>query len=81
MATGLVEKTGTAMVEAFRQAITEQMGRNELSVSEAARRAEMARPYLHRMLRGDQEPSLRVAARLAEALGLELVLKVRKKKI
>jgi len=43
-----------------------------LSVAELAQRAGLTRQYLHLLERGQREPSLRVAADLAAALGRDL---------
>lgn len=56
----------------FRDKIQQQITRQHLPVAEVARRAGIARPYLHRIIAGKQVPTLERAERLANAVGLAI---------
>ena len=48
--------------------------RQGISLSELARRAGCGRPYLHRVLHGEQSPTLQWAERVAAVLGMKFTL-------
>lgn len=60
-------------VQHFRQNVKAAIVAAGISQSEFARRAELGRPFLNRVLRGHAEPSLDVCDRIADALGLDLM--------
>jgi transcriptional regulator with XRE-family HTH domain len=60
-----------AEVDRFRQNLKVVCGEHG-SIQEIAEAAEIHRVYLSRILKGDQVPSLEIAARIAEAAGLSL---------
>ena len=45
-----------------------------MSMTEIADRAEIGRAYLHRIRDGKQTPSLMIAAKIADAIGMKLTL-------
>lgn len=59
-------------MEEFIAAVTTEAERQQISIAELARRANVSRPYLHRVLGKLQTPTLEVAERIADALGLSL---------
>lgn len=46
-----------------------------MTMTELARRAGVARPYLHRVLTGEHVPTIRVAQQIAGALDLQMTFK------
>jgi transcriptional regulator with XRE-family HTH domain len=58
--------------EMFRDRLRAAMVRTGVTQRELARRAETAQPFVNRVLQGRQTPSLDVADRLADAVGVTL---------
>ena len=60
------------VVNKFRTAVKKEIHRTEIPMTELAKKANVGRPYLYRVLSGEQDPSLKVAERIARALGLTI---------
>lgn len=60
------------IVEDFIATVEREMTLQGINMSDLARRAGVARPYLHRILNGEQQPSLEWAEKVATALGLTI---------
>ena len=58
----------------FSKVIAARIKSQGISVSEVARRAGISRPYLHRLLVAQHDPTLDVAERIAKVLGMSLKL-------
>ena len=58
----------------FSKVIAARIKSQGISVSEVARRAGISRPYLHRLLAAQHDPTLDVAERIAKVLGMSLKL-------
>lgn len=56
----------------FRDNVNRSMESQNLSQVELSKRMGVARPHLNRILRGVNQPSLELAARIAEAIGVPL---------
>lgn len=59
----------------FCEQIKIQMDRRKLTHADVAKEANVSRAYLYRILDGSQTPSMKVADRIAEALGLVITTK------
>lgn len=71
MATGQ-SRPGLAAVEEFITKVRNALDRKGWTIKELAKQAGVGRPYLHRILSGDQEPSLKKAEQIGAPLGLTL---------
>lgn len=71
MASKQAKKKQTA-VEEFIEQVRARLVETGMSISELARNAGVGRPYLHRVLSGEQVPSLTNAEAVANALGLKI---------
>lgn len=49
-----------------------EIERQGLNLSEVARNAECGRPYLHRVLSGEQSPSLEWVEKISKVLGISV---------
>lgn len=67
------------ITEDFRANVNEQLQRRGISRTELARRMGVKQPFISQLLNGQREPGLRVLERLAEALGVQPSLLIRKK--
>lgn len=72
-------KTRETLVDQFITELRKAMDASGISASELARRAGVGRPYLHRVLSGDQNPSLDWVERVAKVLGMTVTIKRQKK--
>jgi transcriptional regulator with XRE-family HTH domain len=59
-------------VNNFIEEVNARMLETGITISELARRAHVTRPYIHRILSGQQVPSLTIADAIAKALGLQI---------
>lgn len=59
-------------VEEFIEQVRTRLLEKGMSISELAREAGVGRPYLHRILSGEQVPSLTNAEAVAKVLGLKI---------
>lgn len=57
----------------FVEIVNAELERQEMSISELARRADISRPYVHRILSREQMPSLELAEKVLAALGFRVV--------
>jgi DNA-binding phage protein len=64
--------SGMDVVSQFIQTVESERIAKKMSVAELARRTEVARPYLHRVLSGQQKPSLEWAGDVAVGLGINV---------
>jgi transcriptional regulator with XRE-family HTH domain len=71
MASKQLRKQPTA-VEEFIEQVNARLDQTGMSISELARTAQVGRPYLHRILSGEQVPSLTIAEAIANAIGLKI---------
>lgn len=61
---------GRSIVDEFIKAANAKIAETGINMSELARRAGVARPYLYRVLNGEQTPSFATAEKIAKELGL-----------
>ncbi len=61
------------MVDEFIEILEQEMEAQGMSIRELARLAKVGRPYLHRVLAGQQVPSVGWALRVADVLGVEII--------
>lgn len=59
-------------VDEFVKALKRRMKETGITPSELARQAECGRPYLYRVLSGEQTPSLEWAAKVGGKVGLKI---------
>ena len=59
-------------VEEFIAQVNARLKETGISISELSRRSHVARPYIHRILSGEQVPSITTAESLARVLGLKI---------
>lgn len=59
-------------MDAFRQQLRARMEKLDISPTELARLSGITRAYIYRVLDGSQVPSLELADKLAEAVGLAI---------
>lgn len=62
------------VVEDFVEKLKSQMEKKGFSISELARVAGIGRPYLHRVLSGEQQPSFEWAERVGSIVGIKIKL-------
>ena len=62
------------IVDDFKRAVTAAINKRQLSMSQVAIDAGITRAYLYRVLSGEHIPSVEVAERIANAVGLKLKL-------
>lgn len=62
-------------MSSFCEQIRIQMEKRKLTHADVAKDAHVSRAYLYRILDGTQTPSMKVADRIAEALGLVITTK------
>lgn len=67
-----VASPGKSAVDEFVKSVEKRRKELGLSISELARKAKVGRPYLHRVLSGEQDPSLRWAEKIGRPLGLKV---------
>jgi DNA-binding phage protein len=60
------------VMQDFIEIVVTEMESQQLSMSELARRAEVARPYLHRVLSREQMPSMEWVQKVLAALHLRV---------
>lgn len=60
------------IMQDFIQIVKQEIDRTGMPLAEVARQAECGRPYLHRVLAGEQVPSLDWVERVARVLGIRL---------
>jgi gp16 family phage-associated protein len=65
-------KRQQSAVEEFIEQVRARLAETGMSISELARNAGVGRPYLHRILGGEQVPSLTNAEAIARVLGLKI---------
>ena len=70
MATGYFHRE--PVVEEFVSALKRRMDETGTSPTDLAKKAKIGRPYLYRVLSGEQSPSLDWAAKVGRALGLRI---------
>lgn len=63
---------GQSIVQDFIATIQEQMQIQGLTISALADRADVGRPYLHRVLAGEQTPNLQWVEKVLRALGVTI---------
>lgn len=76
MSTATKRSKPETTVEEFLREVKARMAAREVSVSQLAHDTGLTRPYLSRLLNGRQEPSLVVAGKIADALGLAITTHV-----
>lgn len=76
MSTVIKPRRNRSAVEEFREQVRKQMEERELSISQLARDLGMSRPFLSRVISGQQMPSIDVADKIARKLGLRLTTEV-----
>lgn len=76
MSTATRTRNTRSAVEEFREQVRKQMEERELSISQLARDLGMSRPFLSRVISGQQMPSIDVADKIARKLGLRLTTEV-----
>jgi DNA-binding phage protein len=59
-------------VNEFVRLVEKRIKETGISITELARQAGVGRPYLHRVLSGEQDPSLEWAEKVARPLGLKI---------
>lgn len=64
-------KTGV-VVEEFLKIVENEMERQGITMSELARRAHCGRPYLYRVLGGEQIPTMEWAEKVAAVLQIQI---------
>jgi len=72
---------GITIVDRFIEMIQEEMDEQGLSVTKLAEQAGTSRPYLHRVMSGRHIPSIDWCGRIADALGLELILQKKTRRL
>lgn len=60
------------VVDEFVKALKRRMDETGTSPTDLAKKAEVGRPYLYRVLSGEQSPSLDWAAKVGRAIGLKI---------
>lgn len=74
----MLRKNGKAkrvsLVDEFIALMRKEMDRQGMSISELARKAQIGRPYLHRVMNHEHSPSLEWVERVAAALGMEVTI-------
>lgn len=75
MATVTTNHGRPSAMSTFCEQIRLQMEKRQLSHADVAKGAQVSRAYLYRILDGTQTPSMKVADRIAEALGLVITTK------
>lgn len=68
-------KQEQSIVDTFIKAINAKVAAGEISMSELSRKAGVARPFLYRVLSGEQIPTMTIAEKIARAVGLAFNLK------
>jgi len=63
---------GRPFVDEFVAVVKREIDSQQITMVELSRKANVNRPYLYRVLSGDNKPTLEVAERIAKALGLSL---------
>lgn len=66
------EKKKTTAVDEFVKQVEAKLAESGMSISELSRRSLVARPYIHRILAGEQVPSFTIAEAIAKVLGLKI---------
>jgi DNA-binding phage protein len=79
MATSQQLDHGTAVVE-FVAKVRQALKRKGWTITQLAKEAGVGRPYLHRVLSGEQEPSIKKASQIATPLGLTIRTVTNRKK-
>lgn len=77
MATGQ-PTTELSAVDEFISKVRAKLASNKWTITRLAAEAGVGRPYLHRVLSGEQEPTLRHAEKIGKPLGLSLKTVARK---
>ena len=67
-----INSEGSCFVDDFIGIVKTEIDRTHMSMSELARVAECGRPYLHRVLSGEQSPSLEWVEKISRALGIRV---------
>lgn len=70
MATGYLHRE--PVVEEFVSALKRRMDETGVNPTDLAKKAKVGRPYLYRVLSGEQSPSLDWAAKVGRAMGLKI---------
>ncbi len=65
-------ENGVGLVGQFTDIVRDQMASQEITVRELAQKAGMGYPYLYRVLKGEQSPTIATVERITDALGLSL---------
>jgi DNA-binding phage protein len=60
------------VVDEFVSALKRRMSETDTNPTDLAKKAKVGRPYLYRVLAGDQSPSLDWAAKVGRAIGLKI---------
>lgn len=60
------------VVQEFVSALKRRMDETGMNPTDLAKKAKVGRPYLYRVLSGEQSPSLDWAARVGRAVGLKI---------
>lgn len=59
-------------VDEFIEHVRARIDETGITISDLARQSKVTRPYIHRILAGEQVPTLTVAEALAKVLGLKI---------
>lgn len=70
----MANSNGTNVVEDFVNKLRSQMEKKGMSIAELARVAGIGRPYLHRVLSGEQQPSFEWAEKVGGIVGIKIKL-------
>ncbi len=65
-------------MDQFLKIVRQQLAEQKLSVKDVAERAGISYPYLYRVLKGEQIPSMTIVERVAGALGISFEISCRK---
>ncbi len=76
MATASTSKKRLPAMASFREQINAQMKKKQLTHTEVAKESGISRAYLYRILDGQQTPSMKVADKIADALGLVITTRL-----
>lgn len=68
---------GKSLMAEFRDLLQKRMEERKMSIAQLAREAEVGRPYLHRVLAGDQIPTVDWMEKVGKKVGIFVKLTVR----
>lgn len=77
----IASNNGHPAVDEFIEKVRQRLKSLKMTVTQLSEEAEVGRPYLHRVLSGKQEPTMRNAEKIGKPLGLKVRTVIERKKL